>query len=61
MLGNPKFVKFYKDMVVANDKRYGFEIHCLDFLNITSAMRPITTIRRDETASTARFAGWSRC
>jgi hypothetical protein len=32
--GNPKFVKFYKDMVVNTDKKYGFEIHCLDFLNI---------------------------
>jgi hypothetical protein len=32
--GNPKFVKFYKDLVVKNAKRYGFEIHCLDFLNI---------------------------
>ncbi len=32
--GNPKFIKFYKDIVVDNDKRYGFEIHTLDFLNI---------------------------
>lgn len=32
--GNPKFIKFYKDTVVGTAKRYGFEIHCLDFLNI---------------------------
>jgi hypothetical protein len=32
--GNPKFVTFYKNMVVENDKRYGFEVHILDFLNI---------------------------
>ncbi len=32
--GNPKFVQFYKDTVVGTDRRYGFELHCLDFLNI---------------------------
>jgi hypothetical protein len=32
--GNPKFVEFYKDTVVGTDKKYGFELHCLDFLNI---------------------------
>jgi len=31
-LGNPNYIKFYKDMVVASDRRYGFEIHCLDGL-----------------------------
>ncbi len=33
-LGNPKYSNFYRDMVVENDRNYGFEIHCLDFLNI---------------------------
>ena len=38
--GNPKFVKFYKDMVVNNAKRYGYELHCLDFLNIHECNSP---------------------
>jgi hypothetical protein len=38
--GNPKFVKFYKDMVVDNAKRYGYELHCLDFLNIQPCNSP---------------------
>lgn len=33
-LGNPKYTNFYRDMVVGNDKNYGFEIHCLDFMDI---------------------------
>ena len=33
--GHPGFLKFYKDKVVSTAKRFGFEIHCLDFLNIT--------------------------
>jgi len=32
--GNPKFVDFYIDQVVPNCRNYGFQIHCLDFLDI---------------------------
>ncbi len=32
--GNPRFVDFYISQVVPNCKKYGFDIHCLDFLNI---------------------------
>lgn len=32
--GNPRFSRFYRDMVVENDRKYGFQIHCLDFLSI---------------------------
>jgi hypothetical protein len=38
--GNPKFVKFYRDTVVGTDRRYGFELHCLDFLNIRECNAP---------------------
>ena len=33
--GNPEFVKFYKETVVDNCKKYDFKLHCLDFLRIT--------------------------
>lgn len=39
-LGNPRYVNFYRDMVVNNGRRYGFEIHCLDFLNIHECNAP---------------------
>ena len=32
--GEEKFVDYYIDKVVSNIKKYGFEVHCLDFLNI---------------------------
>lgn len=32
--GNPAFVQYYIDAVVPNAKRFGFEMHCLDFLDI---------------------------
>lgn len=33
--GHPDFVDYYIDKVVPACKRFGFEIHCLDFLGIT--------------------------
>ncbi|MCE5198115.1 hypothetical protein LLG39_03990, partial [bacterium] len=38
--GNPRFVDFYASQVVANCKKYGFQIHCLDFLNIQPCDNP---------------------
>jgi len=38
--GNPKFVKFYRDIVASTDRRYGFELHCLDFLTIHECNAP---------------------
>ncbi len=32
--GHPEFVKYYRDKVVSVGKRFGFELHCLDFLAI---------------------------
>ena len=32
--GNPAFVDYYVGTVVPNCKRFGFEIHCLDFLGL---------------------------
>jgi len=32
--GNPEFVKYYEEAVVNEAKKFNFEIHCLDFLNI---------------------------
>lgn len=39
-LGNQKYVAFYRDMVVENDRKYGFEIHCLDFLTLNECNNP---------------------
>lgn len=33
--GVPEFVEHYINTVAPNSKRYGFEIHCLDFLNLS--------------------------
>ncbi len=32
--GHPEFVAFYSDKVAANCRRFGFELHCLDFLSL---------------------------
>ena len=32
--GSPAFVQYYLDTVVTNCRRFGFEIHCLDFLSL---------------------------
>jgi len=32
--GVPEFIRYYTDTVVTNCKRYGFEVHCLDFLHL---------------------------
>jgi hypothetical protein len=33
-LGHPEYVKYYGETVAQNAKRFGFELHCFDFLNI---------------------------
>lgn len=38
--GHPAFVDYYIEKVVPNCRRFGFEIHCLDFLNITPCYAP---------------------
>src|SRR2546430_2707893 len=38
--GHPEFVNYYRETVVANCKRYGFEIHCLDFLQLQPCYGP---------------------
>jgi hypothetical protein len=38
--GNPKFIQFYRDTVTGTARRYGFDLHCLDFLNIHECNAP---------------------
>jgi len=38
--GHPEFVKYYRETVVATCRRYGFEIHCLDFLYLQACYAP---------------------
>ncbi len=38
--GNPRFSTFYARMVSDNVRRYNFQIHCLDFLNLHPCSNP---------------------
>lgn len=38
--GAPEFVQYYIDTVIPNAKRFGFEIHCLDFLSLYPCYAP---------------------
>ena len=46
--GHPEFVNYYRKTVVANCKRYGFEIHCLDFLQLEPCYAPTMVIRPEQ-------------